>query len=269
MLPTFIVIGAMKAGTTSLYHYLQEHPEIGMSSVKETDYFVEDKNWGKGEAWYRSLFPEGFPAVGEVSPNYTKRHVLPGVAERICGLLPEVKLIYLLRDPVERIVSHYKHRCLLGQEKKPLEELVRNDQCLHYVQSSRYFYQLEDYYARFPEKNLLLLTMEELRHDRVAALSKIYAFLGVDATFVNEQPIVAHSTAAKMRKARLNSLTSNRYARTFLRWMLPLSLFSSKRFAIGDAALSPEATARLRDKLAGDVEQLRRHTGLPFSQWSL
>jgi hypothetical protein len=112
MLPNFIIIGAMKCGTTSLYYQLSEHKEVKMSIQKETNFFIRKRDfekgrYEKGRDWYESCFPEGGMARGECSPNYTKVHLFPGVAQRMQELLPDVRLVYMVRDPIERLVSHY------------------------------------------------------------------------------------------------------------------------------------------------------------------
>src|SRR4051812_36085465 len=99
MLPNLIIIGAARAGTTSLYHYLRSHPEIWMSPEKELYFFVEDHNWKRGIEWYERHFPAGTPVRGEASTFYTHFPIRPGVPERIAALLPSAKLIYLVRDP--------------------------------------------------------------------------------------------------------------------------------------------------------------------------
>ena len=116
-LPSFLVIGAMKAGTTSLYHYLHAHPQVFMPSIKELDFFVAGGNWGRGLHWYQKQFAGAGPgavAVGEASTMYTKYPSVDGVPERIAAHLPEVRLVYVVRDPIDRIRSHYRHRVAVG-----------------------------------------------------------------------------------------------------------------------------------------------------------
>lgn len=104
-LPNLIVIGAHKGGTTSLHHYLRQHPQIFMSSLKELDFFVDEFNWPKGIDWYRKQFSSVAPIRGESSPSYTHFPKLKGVPERIHHLIPDAKLICirLLADDVEEL----------------------------------------------------------------------------------------------------------------------------------------------------------------------
>ena len=107
-LPDFIVIGAMKTGTTSLQHYLECHPLISMAP-KELNYFSEGINWHRGLDWYRGHFQHNDLVQGEVSPSYSKCHLYSNIPKNIHAVVPEVKIIYVLREPVARIVSHFSH----------------------------------------------------------------------------------------------------------------------------------------------------------------
>jgi hypothetical protein len=129
-LPTFIVIGAMKAGTTSLYHYLRHHEQVFMPKVKELDFFVEEMNWPRGIHWYTQQFAgaaAGVLASGEASTSYSKYPQHAGVPERMAATVPDVKLLYVVRDPIARIRSHYRHRVLVGAEREGLETAVLRD----------------------------------------------------------------------------------------------------------------------------------------------
>ena len=119
-LPTFLIIGTMKGGTTSLHRYLRQHPDVFMPEQKELNFFLdeyagrpidppEERNWSRGLTWYERQFAgaEDERAVGEASANYTRYPTYPGVAERIAKIVPEMKLIYLMRNPIDRVLSHY------------------------------------------------------------------------------------------------------------------------------------------------------------------
>ena len=179
-LPNFIVIGAMKSGTTSLYHYLRDHEQIFMSRIKELDFFAEAGNWSRGMDWYRQQFKgaENALARGEASTLYTKYPEHTGVPERIAATVPDVRLIYVVRDPIERLRSHYQHRVMTGMEKSPPEvALLENPS---YVNCSRYAMQLERYLDHFPREQILVVPSEALKADRTATVQQVYEFLGVD-----------------------------------------------------------------------------------------
>ena len=106
-LPNLIIIGGLKCGTTSIHHYLGLHPEIHMSKPKELNFFVEELNWDLGLDWYRGRFDDRFAVRGESSPHYTNLPYFEGVPERIHEHIPDAKLIYMVRDPISRILSHW------------------------------------------------------------------------------------------------------------------------------------------------------------------
>jgi hypothetical protein len=187
-LPTFLLIGAMKAGTTSLYHYLNAHPQVVTSRYKAPEFFVEESNWHRGIDWYRRQFPAVGPdilAIGEASNVYTKYPRYRGVPERIAAHLPDVRLVYAVREPVARIRSHYQTRVAEGSETAPFAEAVFADPIyLHY---SRYALQMEQYLEHFPREQLLVITSEDLRTSRENTMRKVYEFIRVDPNFTSSE----------------------------------------------------------------------------------
>jgi hypothetical protein len=271
MLPTFLVIGAMKAGTTSLYYYLDEHPEIGMSVRKETDFFLDAHgNWDRGRDWYASLVPEA-PMRGECSPNYTKQHLFEGVPERIASVCPDVKLIYLVRDPIERTVSHYVGSRMAGREDRPFPEAVANAEASNYVLTSCYHRQLEPYRALFREDRILVVQTEALKSEPAATLQTIYRFLGVDDTFRNERTDRRFNVAAAKTKPQAWVRWLSRQVPQ--RWKDRLRPYMSLRWLPGERVERPEVTpsvqAHLEAVFRPDVEALRAWTGRAFADWSV
>ncbi len=186
-LPNFLLIGAMKAGTTSLYHYLQGHPQIFVPQYKAPEFFVAESNLRRGVDWYRRQFAGAGPdvvALGEASNAYAKYPKFAGVPQRIAAHIPAVRLIYIVRDPIARIRSHYQTRFAEGIEKAPFEEAVFTNPI--YLDYSRYALQIEQYRQHFPPEQLLVITAEDLRNDRRATVQKVYAFLGVDSTLISD-----------------------------------------------------------------------------------
>ncbi len=273
LMPNFLVIGAMKSGTSSLYHYLEAHPEISMSVSKETKFFLPGVMEEKGLAWYQSFFRENRKAIGEASPDYTKHPFYPGCAEKIHALLPQAKLIYVVRDPVERIVSHYWHEVDRGREKRPIAEALRNpsDNDLYCI-PSQYHRQWMEYLKLFPQSQTLTVSADDLRDNTREVMQWIYAFLEVDAKFTspvfdeafhlsNEKP----GTGNKLVRAiwRLGKSFHKRLVRPFL---LKTSRKTKSEYA---EKLPAEIRERLQDFLRPDTEQLRALTGLSLSEWSI
>lgn len=180
--PNLLIIGAMKSGTTSLHNYLDEHPEIYMSNLKEPGYFVEEINYSKGRDWYTSLFDavDNEIICGESTTDYTKLPTYQGVVKKIHQTFPNVKLIYLMRDPVRRSISHYWHNVRdleWGAEARPLLEAIKSNS--QYIDYSDYAMQIRPYIETFGTDSVYTLTFEELIGNPSLHLKNIFRWLGV------------------------------------------------------------------------------------------
>ncbi len=195
--PNLFVIGAMKCGTSSLHNYLGAHPEIFMCDPKEPCGLVAPaelrRHWPlmaelgfcDSRERYLGLFAAGGDRryLGESSTPYTKLPEITGVPARIQSLCPEAKLVYIVRDPVERTVSHYWHMVRQASERRDMLTAIRDDPGFRDV--SDYAMQLEPYLERFGREQLLVLTLEELTADPAETLGGIAAWLGVDDAFAS------------------------------------------------------------------------------------
>lgn len=208
-LPDFIVIGAQKSGTTSLFNYLGLHPQIVPSVVKQVRYFdggldPSTDNFELGLDWYKSFFPlkeqlkENNAITGEASPMYL---FYPMAADRIASILPEVKLIVVLRSPVERAISHYFHSIRAKAENVPILDALKLEEvrlkesieaCDYrsfpftrhsYKSRGLYAEQLQRYLRVFERENMLVLEFDSLFSDVHNQLSRVFNFLGVDDQF--------------------------------------------------------------------------------------
>jgi Sulfotransferase domain len=197
--PNLFVIGAMKSGTTSLHEYLNTHPQIAMSEWKEPAFFVEELTHRRGEGWYLSLFEndERYRYIGESSTHYTRLPVFQGVAERLHRFNPDARLIYIMRNPLERIVSHYWHNTQIrdfkrgGGEPRSLSRAVREDP--QYLAFGDYATQLEPYIERFGREAVYVLTFERLVQDPQGELDHIYEWLGLPSHPLGDQSAQAHN----------------------------------------------------------------------------
>lgn len=284
-LPTFLLIGAMKAGTTSLYHYLRAHPQVYMSSVKEPEFFAEESNWRRGLDWYRGQFaPAGADvrALGEASTLYTKYPRYRGVPRRIAAHIPEARLLYVIRDPIARIRSHYQHRVAEGSEKAPFEAAVFENPI--YLDYSRYALQIEQYLECFRRDQLLVITSEDLRDARQPTIRRVYAHLGVDEDFVprdldrefyrtKERP--AHSLIPLwLRKSLKRISPASKRAVEFEPGVLRVLNRLRRRGEDGadrakSFAISGAARERLGRLLEEDVRRLRAYLGPDFDGWGI
>lgn len=277
MLPNLIVIGAAKCGTTSLHEYLDEHPEIAMSREKELRFFVEEKNWPRGREWYSEQF-EDAPVRGESTPAYTVYPRYRGVPERMRELIPDARFVYLVRDPIERIVSHFVHRSVQFPGMGSLEQALADPQVREgFVLPSRYWLQLERYLACFPEDQLLVVDADELRGRRNETLARIFRFLQVDPGFQSDAYERTHNRgerhAAERRVGRvlsgvLRQAVGPERAQA-VKARAPASLKRPFRKEIERPRLEGTAREELEAELRGDVELLRRHTGLAFAGWTI
>jgi len=262
-----IVIGAMKAGTSSLHSYLDAHPEIHMSKRKELDYFVESMNWGRGLDWYRSQFDGKVPLNGEASPNYTKAPTFPGVSARMHEVVPDARLVYLVRDPIARITSHYLHNLQTGRERRPIDEVLAGDvRKHHYVQISRYHQQLREFLDFYDAGQVLVVAAEDLGGQRRATLRQVFSFLEVDPDI--DDPVfdrVRYRTAQRRAPTAVSlavqRLPRGRQIRTALTRVIDRPL---PRLDLTD-----DLRERLTEALIDDVDALRRATGQGFADWSL
>lgn len=205
----FIVIGAAKSATTSLYELIKNHPQLSLPHAKEVPYFSDDKVYKRGIEWYmRANFSNAKAGTlwGTVTPQYMigQGKVTPDmVAERIKNDMPNAKIVALLRHPIERAFSHYRMLYKSGHEKRSFEQAVEDilggntklenydDPDSNYIFCSEYGNILSSYFERFPKENILVLATDQLKHDPSGALEEFFKFLGVDANYrptkINQQ----------------------------------------------------------------------------------
>ncbi|WP_373479347.1 sulfotransferase domain-containing protein [Geminocystis sp.] len=275
ILPDFLIIGGMKCGTTSLHYYLKFHPEIVMSTEKELDFFIKEKNLEKGVDWYKSQFKGKAKIYGEASPNYTNYPRWEGCPERIYNLKSDIKLIYILRDPLVRILSQYIHEYKEERENLPFDEAIFNND--DYIFRSSYYLQLEQYLKYFPPYNIFITTIEELSNFPESTLKSILNFLNIseDISMIPYQKIL-HNSIHKRRKNKLGNIISKNPLIKKIDLLPPPYRYRLQHliyFPFSHAIKRPQLTENLREKLINllqeDVYKLREYTGKNFEQWCL
>ena len=237
-LPDFLVIGALKAGTTSLFEYLRGHPQLFLPDAKELGFFVAEHQWSHGLDWYRAQFAAapGGARCGEVSPAYAWYPSFGGVPERIASVVPDVRIVYLVRDPFERMRSQWHQGIALGKERRTLTRAVLETP--DYVDCSRYATQLERYLRVFPREQVHVVVSERLRDARGETLRGVLGFLGVDDAWLPQSLDRAyHRTAEKGIDA--------------------------------PATLAPLGENRLRAPFAAEAARLRPYLPADFDGWAL
>lgn len=281
-LPNLLVIGAGKAGTTSLHHYLSLHPEIFMSEIKEICFFVPREQHGRmhlGVDWYRAQFPVDAPIRGETSPLYTVDPKIADVPERIAELLGAPKMIYILRDPVDRLLSHYVQTVEQFYVRETIPEMmprIRERECYQY---SCYYHQLSRFLEVFPKENILIIFNERLNANPRAVLREVFEFLGVSPSFWSPEFESRHNTR---KHTKYIAPWFDRYAPEFLKnqlrnpvlrsraWRLYRLLHGFARIGgkpIHIPQLSKGVEQQLEDLFRDDVASLRDFLGDPIPEW--
>ena len=179
MLPNFLVIGTQRAATTWMYRCLKKHPEIYLPYKKELHFF--NKNYDRGLEWYGSWFKKGsgMKAIGEVTPEYLSDEKSP---ELIAKYIPDIRLIAILRNPIDRAYSEYCMKLRSGTIKGDFEtELAEND---IYVYRGLYYKHITRYLDYFHRNQLLILIYEDIVEEPVREIERVFAFLNVNSKFI-------------------------------------------------------------------------------------
>lgn len=265
-LPNLVIIGAQKCGTTALHSYLARHPHIAMSTPKELDFFIEGRNWERGGDWYRERFDPEAPVRGESSPNYTADPYLPGVAERMASMIPDAKLIYMVRDPVERTRANWIHTYSNRVEDRPLHEAVLDPKA-EYLARSRYHHQLSKFLEHYPMEQILVIEQDELLKERRPTLRKVWRFLDVkENVWRNSFRKKRLKSAERRRKTRLGYVVSNQVPHSTWRRVRGRWPFT-RPFA--QTEMDGDLRAELEGLLREDAERFRALTGRRFETWSV
>ena len=291
-LPNFLIIGAQKAGTTSLYYYLKQHPQVYMSPVKEAHFFDQDEGEkpnfrGPGRSStppitsnedYRALFRgvTGETAVGEATPSYI---YIPGAPERIRRRIPDAKLIAVLRNPTDRAYSAFLHTVRRGWE--PLTDFVEALRAeegrmhdnwhprYHYRTRGFYHAQLERYFDAFGPDRIGVYLYEDLVAEPLGVLRDNFRFLGVDDAFVPDMS-VRYNTSGVPRNAAARALVrgASRLAPVAKRF-IPYDLRQriKGRVFVDPPPLAPEVREGLIEGYRQDISKLEDLIGRDLSLW--
>ena len=296
-MPNLIVIGAMKCGTSALHYYLDLHPEVQMSSPKELNFYcgepelrapldrasvVEQRmmsggpnRWALGADWYARHFDPRARVRGEASPNYTAPWY-PRVAERIRSVAPDARLILMVRDPLDQLVSQHLHYRHVGNEPRSLAEALSDSDGL-YFERARYHRRLEPFLELFPRDQIMIVAQEDLLSRRRETLGRVFRFVGVDDSFWSSRMNrIRHSSASKGWRARaVRRAQYSRLGRVGHRLPQEVKWYLERLASVGASSsaepltLSGELRERAASELADDVAALRALAGRDFREWSL
>lgn len=287
MLPTFIIIGAPKAGTTSLYHYLSEHPDVYMSEPKEVNFFSREEIEAQGLYYqdfkakdlksYEQLFDDAInkKAIGEGSVSYL---FYPHTPQKIKAILPKVKNIILLRNPIERGYSHYLMDYRLGLVDLTYEEIVfkttkHENLDLYYqqyVELGLYYEQVKRYLDLFGKEQVKIYLQEDLRSDSMTVINDLYTYLNIDKSFVpdiNKE----HNSFSMPKYAFIQRLYSDQKVRTIMSNVLPNKLKELLLNGLFERVKKPKLDIKTKEYLSElykpDIINLENMINMDLKSW--
>ena len=295
-LPDFYIVGAGRAGTTSLNHYLAQHPQLCVPSAKSCSYFYACDLTGSplagnpaaipewfiaDEARYRALYASAPPEAvrGDVSPVYLAS---TRVAPRIAAARPDARIIAIMRDPVDRVYSRYVGRRRDGLESTATFEelvereigttLVRDDAQATYLAGGMISHFLRTYYDAFPAQNIQIHFFEDFARDTRGVLASICRVLQVDDRFPFDVNQIYNSSGGRIRNPAVGGLWAfSRPLRQALRPWLPKGLrdaaFRQVTAKTEKVPIRPETRARLQQLYREDIRQLQQLTGRDLTAW--
>ncbi|MFW6058697.1 MAG: sulfotransferase domain-containing protein [Phycisphaeraceae bacterium] len=296
-LPNFLIIGAGKAGTTSLYHYLEQHPDIFMCPVKEPRFFIYEQRYAdlladpevaeyfkyRTLAQYEALFDgvRGEQVVGEASIQY---YASVGAAKRIAGTLGSPRMVAILRNPIERAYSSYTMEMVAGRERRSFEQAVEDELNgvnaehplgrFHHLERGLYHHHLTAFRARFDQPNLKLYLYEDLKINLPGLLRDLFQFLGVDPSFEPDTTIKYNSSGVP-KNAALNKLTGKNALTRFVKTCTPRLLreplyaraMKWRNRNLESRTMRADVRERLLAYYRQDVEALQALLGRDLSHW--
>ncbi|NNF62612.1 MAG: hypothetical protein HKN07_00010 [Acidimicrobiia bacterium] len=287
-IPNLFLVGAMRSGTTSLHEALASHRSIFMSDVKEPAHFTDpaelatDSRFASAagfagdRAKYLELFASAGDAqyAGESSTHYTKAPRINGVAERVFEASPGARILYLVRDPIERTLSHYRFAVRMKYERRTIREAVRDP---FYSAVSDYAMQLEPYLDRFGRDQIWIGTLEEMSADAESTLGDLYTWLGVDPDGGDLAYRQRNAVSSDLVRARGPELLhragrSDGYQR-LARAVLPAGVRRTVRRVLNRSVEAEEVRddsviEYLRTVQAPFVERFEAMTGREFGAWT-
>jgi len=282
----FFIVGAPKAGTTSLYHYLNEHPEIVMSMQKETDYFSDEYLQKQGLYYgknrintlekYHSLFQNtDQKKTGEASVSYLFYKDVP---QKIKAYNSNGKIIIMLRNPIDRAFSHYLMDYRLGLISKSFESVLENKKkdikdalfYQQYIELGQYFGQVKRYIEKFGKENITIIFYYDFKNHVAKEVQKVYEFLGVDSKYRAEVDN-KHNTYSMPKNNWIRFIYSFVSFRKIFNKAFPKKkvrkikekLFSKSK----KPKLSDVSRAQLINLYADDIKQLEELLSIDLSQW--
>lgn len=275
MLPTFIVIGGRKCGSTSLCDLLGQHPNVFMTRPKEPHYFSRTASFEPARGEYEALYGDanGHTARGEGSTTYTHPQRIDFAAPRIRKLIPDCRLVYIVRHPIRRLESDWKMRRREGRSSSDINRAVESDKTLRPY--GLYWQHLSTYRELFSDEQILVVFLEDLSRDPTGVLARVLAHIGVDPTFAPEDVHRPRNAACDDRRdtvisANLDRLPGyDRVRRAAPRRIVRMARAMLTR-AYNDAAVwNPAVLRDVAETYSDDSRRLLEHCGKSKDYWRL
>lgn len=270
----FIVIGAMKAATSTVCAYFEDHPDVYMVPGSEPNYFSREENYARGPEWYHEyLAPHADERLcAEGSNHYSARDLHPETAQRMAAYNPDMKIIYMLRHPLERIVSAWiQNRANKGDEVPPTLDRAVQEMADLYIGQSRYWYNLAPFREEFGDDRIFVGFMEDLQQDEAGFFAALTGFLGIVPHDV-ERPHLNKSAGKRVPNRAYSAL--NQFPGTrFLKRLLPQTLRRQVKTRLLSSSVtdkpdfSPAVRADLIKTLEPDAQAILTHCGKPGDFW--
>jgi len=287
MLPNFIIVGTPKAGTTSLYHYLSEHPQVFMSEPKEVNYFSKDEIEEQGLYYqdfkakdlksYEALFNQvrNEVAIGEGSVSYL---YYPKTPQKIKNILPDIKIIILLRDPIERAYSHYLMDFRMGLINLSFEEVVyktSNHKKIdlfyqQYIELGLYYKQVKRYVDTFGNTQIKIFLQEDLKNNTEKVIFDLYSFLDIDNSIIidtNQQ----HNAFSMPKNKVIHQLYSSYIIRSLIKTVFTKKIKEQIKNIFFERKKKPKLNYKTKEYLQKiyfeDIKKLESLINQDLSQW--
>jgi hypothetical protein len=275
--PDIVVIGAMRAGTTTLHRLLDQLPGVSVAAIKETNFFCYDgPDSEQGWSWYKSQFQTDCPLWCDISPAYAKRDLYPDVAQKIATASPLARIIFIARDPVKRAISQYAHSFHSGQSLPAPSDLIGSPEGDHIISTSRYAHNLEPFLEHFGDR-LEIVDFAELADTPDDFLESFMDLTGIEGD-VSQVSFSASNTSeqlaqqprwwGKLRESRWGDALRSRIPRGPA--MMLKNVVTNTWGQDGGRevpAFSEDDKARLIGALEADIEAFRKISGKAFSDW--
>lgn len=268
--PSFLIVGAMKCATTTLYEQLRLQSGLFMPDLKEPNFFSDEAQYSRGISWYEGLFTSACDGevIGEASTHYTKLPTYPKTVSRINDYLGKPKIIYIMRDPIDRMVSQYMHEWSCGNINVSLDEAI--DLHPELINYSLYHYQLTPYLEAFGRERVLPVFFERMKNEPQTELERIAKFIGLHKNVEWKTDLPAQNVSRdRIRNFPLYSLLiKNKYMTALRRSLVPKKLRNSvkKKFQMKTRPdLSEVSKSKITDVFNADLKRLGIELGIDLS----